>query len=486
MQNQSNLKRDLRPRHIMMIALGGSIGTGLFLASGNTIYSAGPGGALLAYFLMGIMVYFLMTSLGEMSTLMPTTGTFCDYSGRFVDPAFGVAMGYNYFYNWAITTAVDLTAAGILMQYWFPHVPIEIWLITFLALISFLNIFNVRVYGESEYFFSLMKVGGVLIFILVGILMIVGLIGPGPVGFENWKVGGGPFHGGLLAFVTAFLVVGFSFQGTEIVGVAAGEAKDPKTSVPKAIRNVFWRILIFYLLAITVIAFLIPSTSTNLINASTTNIALSPFTMVFSQAGLKIAGSLVNLIIIVAVLSAGNASMYTATRTLWFMARSGQAPKALAHVNHTGIPLRALLITICFGLLSLLTWFWREGVIFTWLVNISALAGFVAWLGIAVSHYRFRKAYLLQGHKLKDLPFKAKLYPFGPILAAVLCVAIIIGQVFTFEWSWLNFFANYIGILAFILLWVGYKVMKKTKLVNLEAARIFDSTDKEASVLTHT
>src|ERR1700677_934528 len=148
MDSPSSLKRELRPRHIMMIALGGSIGTGLFLASGNTIYNAGPGGALLAYALMGVMVYFLMTSLGEMSTLMPTTGTFCEYSGRFVDPAFGIAMGYNYFYNWAITIAVELTAASILMQYWFPHVPVGAWGALFLVLIAGLNFMSVRVFGE--------------------------------------------------------------------------------------------------------------------------------------------------------------------------------------------------------------------------------------------------------------------------------------------------------------------------------------------------
>lgn len=473
MPNPSSLKRDLRPRHIMMIALGGSIGTGLFLASGNTIFSAGPGGALLAYALMGVMVYFLMTSLGEMSTLMPTTGTFCEYAGRFVDPAFGIAMGYNYFYNWAITIAVELTAASILMQYWFPHVPVGTWGALFLVLTAGLNFMNVRIFGESEYCFSFIKVSAVIIFIVVGVLMIIGLVGPGPVGITNWKIGGGPFHGGMLAFLTAFLVVGFSFQGTELVGVAAGEVKDPKTSVPKAIRNVFWRIIIFYIGSIMVIAFLIPSTNSNLINASSTNIALSPFTMVFSQAGLKFAGSLVNFVIVVAVLSACNASMYTSSRTLWYMSKSGQAPNIFAKVSAKGVPVYALIVTILFGTFSLLTWFWREGVIFTWLVNISALAGFVAWAGIAASHYRFRKAYLLQGYQLKDLPFKAKLYPFGPIMAAILCLAIIVGQVFTFQWSWINFFANYTGIIAFLLIWVGYKFFYKTRLVKLTDAIIF-------------
>lgn len=480
---QNLLKRELRPRHIMMIALAGSIGTGLFVASGNTIANAGPGGALLAYILMGIVIYFLMTSLGEMSTLMPTTGTFCDYSGRFVDPSFGFAMGYNYFYNWASAIPVELTAASILMQYWFPHVPIGIWGALFLILIVGLNFFHVRLYGESEYWFSFIKISAVIIFIIVGTLMIFGLLGTDhtTIGFQNWKIGDAPFHKGILGMLAAFLVVGFSFQGTELVGVAAGEVKDPHKSVPKAIRNTFWRIIVFYVLAIAVIAFLIPFTNPNLINASTTNVALSPFTMVFSGAGLKFAGSIVNLIIITAVLSACNASMYTSSRTLWYLSKQGQAPKTLSKVNKAGVPMRALMITALFGMFTLLTWFWHEGIIFTWLVNVSALSGFIAWVGIAVSHYRFRKAYLLQGYKLEDLHFRAKLYPLGPILAAVLCLAVIVGQIFTFEWSLMNFLANYVGVIAFIALWFGYKALKKTKLVDLREAPIFEESSNQVT-----
>lgn len=469
------LKRELRPRHIMMIALAGSIGTGLFVASGNTIASAGPGGALLAYILMGCVIYFLMTSLGEMATLMPTTGTFCDYSGRFVDPSFGFAMGYNYFYNWASAIPVELTAASILMQYWFPHVPIGVWGGFFLLLIAGLNFFHVRLYGETEYWLSFIKISAVVIFIIIGTFMIFGLLGGNhtSVGFQNWKIGHTPFHKGFLGILAAFLVVGFSFQGTELVGVAAGEVRDPQKSVPKAIRNTFWRIIVFYVLAIAIIAFLIPSTNPNLINASTNNVALSPFTMVFSQAGLKFAGSVVNLVIITAVLSACNASMYTASRTLWYLSKEGQAPKYLSKVSPAGVPIPALLVTFLFGMLTLLTWFWHEGVIFTWLVNVSALSGFIAWVGIAASHYRFRKAYLLQGHRLEDLNFKAKLYPLGPILAAVLCIAVIGGQVFTFQWSIANFLANYVGVIAFIVLWFSYKTLKKTTLVDLREVPIF-------------
>lgn len=469
---QYSLKRQLSARHIAMIALGGAIGTGLFLASGNSIATAGPGGALLGYAIMGIMVYFLMTSLGEMATLMPTTGTFCDYSGKFVDPAFGFAMGYNYFYNWAITIAAELTAASILMQYWFPHVPVGVWALGFLVLMSALNYCNVQVYGESEYWFACVKITAVIIFIVVGTLMIFGLLDHQAVGFHNWTLNHGPFQHGWYGFLMVFLVVGFSFQGTELVGVAAGEVDNPRVNVPKAIRKVFWRIVLFYIGAIVIMAFLIPYTDPSLINANNSNVAMSPFTLIFQQAGLKWAGSLVNLVMVTAVLSACNASLYTATRVLWFLADTGQAPRALSKVNHRGVPTRALLITILFGMLSLLLWFVSPGTVFTWLVDASALAGFIAWFGIALSHYRFRKAYILQGRSLSDLPYRAKFYPFGPLFAALLCIAVVAGQVITFPWSWLNFAADYIGLIAFVLLWLAYKVIRKTKCVDLKHCHI--------------
>jgi len=465
------LHRKLKARHLSMIAIGGSIGTGLFVASGNAIYHAGPGGALLAYAIIGIMVYFLMTSLGEMSTLMPATGTFCEYSERFVDPAFGFSMSYNYWFNWAITVAAELSAAAFLMKFWFPHTPFLLWSAIFFFVILGLNVFSVRFYGEAEYWLSSIKVIAVIVFIIFGILIITGVHGSKPLDFQNWTIGDAPFHGGWLAIIGVFMVAGFSFQGTELVGVAAGEVKDPRTSVPKAIKQVFWRILLFYILAIAVISFIIPYTDPRLIHASTNDLALSPFTIVFKRFGLPFTASIMNAIILIAVLSACNASMYSSTRIFWHMAKKKHAPQYFTHINRHGVPLRALLITAIFGCLVFLSSIFGNGQVFIWLVNISSLSGFVAWLGIAISHYRFRKAYLLQGKKLSDLPYRAKLFPFGPIFAFILCLFIILGQEYEMflsgHFHLLNFLATYIGVLTFLILWIAYKAIKKTKVIPL-------------------
>ena len=468
----TTLHRKLSARHLSMIAIGGSIGTGLFVASGNAIYHAGPGGALLAYVVIGVMVYFLMTSLGEMSTLMPATGTFCEHAERFVDPAFGFAMSYNYWFNWAITVAAELSAAAFLMKFWFPDTPFILWSAIFFVIIFGLNIFSVRFYGEVEYWLSSIKVIAVIIFIIFGVLLIIGVHHGNSIDFRNWTIGDAPFHGGWLAAIGVFIVAGFSFQGTELVGVAAGEVKNPRVSVPKAIKQVFWRILLFYILAIVIISFIIPYTDSRLIHASTDNLALSPFTIVFKEFGLPFTASIMNAIILIAVLSACNASLYSATRIFWHMAQKKHAAQFFTQVNQHGVPLRALWITALFGCLVFLSSVFGSGKIFIWLVNISSLSGFIAWLGIAVSHYRFRRAYLAQGKKLGDLPYRAKLFPFGPIFAFILCSIIIVGQEYGLflsgQFHLLDFLATYIGVFVFVILWFGYKIINKTQLIPLQ------------------
>lgn len=316
-----------------MIALGGSIGTGLFLASGTAISTAGPGGALIAYAAVGIMVYFLMTSLGELATFMPDSGSFNTYAARFVDPALGFAMGWNFWYNWAVTIAAELAAATVLIKYWFPDSSSMLWSLLFLVLIFALNVLSVKGYGESEYWFAIIKVATVIIFLAVGVLMIFGIMGGEAVGFSNFTIGDAPIHGGFFAVLGVFMAAGFSFQGTELIGVAAGESENPRENVPRAIRQVFWRILIFYILAITVISLIIPYTHPNLLKGDLENIGVSPFTLVFEKAGLAIAASVMNAVILTSVLSAGNSGMYASSRVLYALARDGKAPRFLGKLN---------------------------------------------------------------------------------------------------------------------------------------------------------
>lgn len=466
------LKRDLKSRHLAMIAIGGAIGTGLFVASGSTISSAGAGGSLLAYIVVGIMVYFVMTSLGEMATFLPVSGSFETYATRFVDPALGFALGWNYWFSWAMTIPAELAAGALVMKYWFPNTPAILWSAIFLAILFLLNVFTVKGYGEGEYWFAGIKVVTIIVFIVLGLAMIFGAFTGHAVGFHNFNLGGSSFHGGGLAIFGTVLIAGFAFQGTEIVGLAAGESADPAKSVPKAIRQVFWRILLFYVFAIFIIGMLIPYTDPSLLKSGVNNIAISPFTLVFQRAGLAFAAALMNAVILTSVLSAGNSAVYVSTRMLWALAREGKAPRFLRKVNKRGVPSMALYVNIIFGLASFLSSMFGNGTVYTWLLNAVGLTGFIAWLGISLSHYRFRKAYLAQGRDLKDLVYRAKWYPFGPIFAFILCAVVIVGQDYTGftggTIDWAGIIATYIGIPLFLVMWLGYKWFKKSRVVPLK------------------
>ncbi|MEK5392629.1 amino acid permease [Margalitia sp. FSL K6-0131] len=479
-QEAHKLKRGLKSRHLTMISIGGAIGTGLFLGSGAAIHTAGPGGALLAYALVGAMVFFVMTSLGEMAAFMPTSGAFSTYGTKFIDPAFGFALGWTYWFNWAMTIAAELTASTMIMKFWFPNSPSLLWSLSFLLLIFLLNYLSVKGYGEGEYWFSFIKVSAVVIFIIVGVLMIFGIMGGEVIGFKNFTVDKAPFPGGFLGVFIVFIAAGFSFQGTEIVGVAAGESEDPAKNVPKAIKSVFWRILLFYILAIFVIGLIIPYTNSNL---ASEDVMVSPFTLVFKKAGLAFAASLMNAVILTAVLSAGNSSLYASTRMLYSMAKEGQAPRIFAKLNKRGVPVAAVILTCIVGMLAFLSSIFGDGIVYLWLMNSIGITGFIFWLGISISHYRFRKAFLAQGHSLDKLPYRAKWYPFGPIFAIIIGLIVILAQDYQAFLSdkidWGSVIAAYMGIPLFLCLWFGFKFIKKTKVVPLEECEIIFDYEKK-------
>ena len=471
-QNTMQLQRKLGARHLNMIAIGGSIGTGLFLASGATIANAGPGGALLAYALIGVMIYFLMTSLGELATHNPTSGAFFTYGTKYVEGGFGFALGWNYWYNWAITVAFELVAVQFIMKFWFPDIPGVYWSAIFLAIIFGINALTVKGFGESEFFFSLIKVLAIIAFIIIGIWMIVKImLTPGVEAFANWSIGDAPFVGGFQALIGVAMIAGFSFQGTEMVGVAAGESKDPKKTIPVAIKQIFWRILLFYIVCIFIIGTLIAYNDPRLLQAAATDdIALSPFTLLYEKAGFAFAASIMNAVILTAILSAGNSGMYSSTRMLFDMARKGSAPKMFARLDPRGVPMNALYATTVIAALCFLTTFFGEQEVFNWLLNMSGMCGFIVWLGIAISHYRFRKGYLAQGYKLEDLAYRAKFFPFAPWFAFILCTIVVLGQNYqdVLAGHWMGVLSTYISIPLFLAIWFGYKWKKKTKLVSYQ------------------
>ncbi|KAI9091466.1 amino acid permease/ SLC12A domain-containing protein [Phlyctochytrium arcticum] len=512
------LKRELQARHLAMISLGGTIGTGLFVASGGAIQSAGPVGALLAYAFMGLTVFCAMTALGEMATLIPVSGSFNHYAARFVDPALGFALSWNYWLSWAITIGAELSAAGIIISFWPAStvVPVWAWALMLLAIILAFNMFGGKGYGEAEYWLSLIKIITVLVFILVGILVAAGALGGTTHGFKHWKDPGAfnpaaPWHNGFANFASTMLVVGFSYMGTEMVGIAAGESANPTKAVPKAIKSVFWRILLFFLCSIFLIGLIIPYNDPDLGAGGEDNIGKAPFTLVFSRAKVQGIDHIMNAVLLTVILSASNSALYCGSRTIMSMALEGKAPKIFAKINRRGVPVPALIATSFFGVVVAAAQVFAGESVFAWVLGMSAVTGFVSWAGIGFTHLRFRKAYIAQGRDLSRLPYKAIAFPASSLLCAIVCTLVTLtsgydafvaqdmvgeGDAATsvgvkFQFSGLIFVQRYVNLVFFLALWIGYKLVKKTKMVPLLDAdfdtgvRWYEHDNKESKAYVH-
>ncbi|KAG0263339.1 hypothetical protein BG011_008968 [Mortierella polycephala] len=469
------LQRNLAARHLTMISLGGTIGTGLFLASGSSIALAGPGFAQVAYCLIGSMVFCFMSSLGEMTTYLPVAGSINTYGTRFFDPALGFMLGWVYWFSWSITLAAELVASSIIISYWVSpeQCPGWVWALVFIVVLTSLNLVSVKAYGETEYWLSLIKVLAVFIFIIVGFLYIGGAVGtrdpaepkPGPEVFNM-----GPFHGGFVGLFSIFLNAGFSFQGAELVGIAAGETKNPRKNVPRAIRQVFWRILLFYVLTILIIGLCIPYDDPALANDEE-SIESSPFTRVFVRAGIKVGADIMNAVILVAILSAGNSGLYASSRALHTLSKEGNAPQFFSYTNRWGVPIYAVLSTSLIGCFAFIVSLPQigQGQAYEWLLSLSSTTGFIAWLGIAFNHIRFRMAYVAQGRNINDLPFVSRLYPWGPIYTILVCLVILFGQGYTAfsPFDLKAFLSAYVTLPFVFILYFGKKFWSKTRILAL-------------------
>jgi len=403
------------------------------------------------------MVLFLMQSLGEMAAHLPVPGSFQTYATRYVSSSFGFAMGWNYWFNWAITVAAELVAVGEVMKYWLPETPSWVWAGIFLVLLTGLNALSAKAYGEGEFWLATIKVVTVIVFLIAGIAMIFGVLGGASPGASNWTTGEAPFVGGPVAIFAIFMVAGFSFQGTEMIGIAAGESKNPRRDVPRALTSVFWRIMLFYIGAMVVIGFLIPYTDPNLLTAAEGDINISPFTLIFERAGIAFA-------------AAAMKGLYVSARMLFSLAQEGKAPKIFTKVNKGGVPMPALMATSAVGAVGFIASVISPDAAYLWLVNVSGLAGFITWVGIAVAHYRFRRAYMRQGHSLNDLPYTAPFFPVGPIIAFIMCLLVIGGQNYEaiLAGDWVGVMSSYIGLPVFVAVWAIHAIVTRDRLIPLE------------------
>ncbi|KAI8877473.1 hypothetical protein K501DRAFT_198139 [Backusella circina FSU 941] len=466
------LKRSLKARHLAMISLGGVIGQGLFLSAGGNLNRAGPAGALIAYAIIGFIVFWVTFSLGEMATYIPVSGSFTVFCRRFVDKSFGAVIGYNYWACWAVIVASELTALPLVMSFWTTKVPNAAWSAIYLVIIFTLNMFGARSYGEAEYWFSLIKIIAVLVFIIVGCVTSGGLIGnttPHIVyGFKYWK-DPGAFSNGALGVVNAFVLASFSMQGTEIVGITAGECENPVKQVPRAIRNVFWRIIIFYLGSVFVMGMLIRwDDERNL--SSSSDVTVSPFTIVFEEAGLQAVAHIMNAVILITVLSCANSGLYVGSRMMCALANEGIAHHKLAYISKRGVPVYSICVTAAVSFVTFATSFIPGKGLFVVLTDLSGIAGFTTWGGIAFAHYRFRSAMKKQGRSVEELPIKAPFHPFGDIFGMIACVVIslLAGYSYFVPADAVGLIGNYAGIILCIIGYICTKLYTKSKMVPLD------------------
>lgn len=397
---------------MLMISLGGVIGTGLFLSSGYTIHEAGPLGTIIAYMVGAFLVYLIMLCLGELSVAMPYTGAFHVYATKYIGPGTGFTVAILYWLTWTIALGSEFTASGLIMQKWFPNIATWKWSLFFIILIFLLNAISVKWFAKAEFWFSSIKVFTVIIFIILGILAILGVI---KYGHQQHAIGlkhiydHGLFPNGFSGVFTTMLTVNFAFSGTELIGITAGEAKNPSKTIPKAIHATIWRLIIFFIGSIFIISILIPYQKSG--------VTQSPFVTVFNNMGIPYTSDIMNFVILTAIISAANSGLYASTRMLWSLSNEGSIPKFIAKTNHANVPIIALIFSMIGGILSLFSSIYAASSVYLVLVSISGLAVVFVWMAIALSQYNFRKDFLKKGGNLNKLGYKTPFYPMTPILA---------------------------------------------------------------------
>jgi phenylalanine-specific permease len=407
------LQRGLQNRHIQLIALGGAIGTGLFLGIGPAIQMAGPA-VLLGYGIAGIIAFLIMRQLGEMVVEEPVSGSFSHFAWKYWGPFAGFLSGWNYWVMFVLVGMAELTAAGIYMQYWLPDVPTWIWAAAFFIIINAANLVNVRLYGEMEFWFALIKVLAIIAMIGFGLWLLFSGHGGEHASVDNlWQ------HGGFLAtgwhgLIMSLAVIMFSFGGLELIGITAAEARDPQKTIPKAVNQVVYRILLFYIGSLVVLLALYPW-----VNVKADS---SPFVMIFHELDSNIVASALNFIILVASLSVFNSGVYSNSRMLFGLSVQGNAPAFLTRVNARGVPVNSLFLSAAITSLVIVINYLLPKEAFGLLMALVVATLLLNWIMICLAHLKFRAAMRRQGRVTQ---FKALLYPAGNYICIAFLVLIL-------------------------------------------------------------
>ena len=403
MNNEEELSRSLKSRHIQMIAIGGSVGVGLFLASSKMIEIAGPS-VLLSFSITGFMVYLIMRSLGEMSVQYPVSGSFSAYANEFWSPLVGYVTGWSYWFLWAFGVMAEITAIGTCMKYWFPNIPIWVWALASLVMLTLINLVDVKFFGEFEFWFSIVKVVTIIAFIILGFaLIIINFVNSGfrEIEFSNLWTHGGFFPKGILSVILAIGPVSITFIGLESVGLTAGETKNPEKELPSAINKVLLMACIFYIGSLFIIMSLFPWDNIDPSN--------SPFVLTFENIGFRSAAGIINFVIITSTLSACNSGIFSSSRMVHTLASQDCAPRFLSKLNEKSVPVAATLFSAVFMLIGVgISFFFPEGA-FNLLLGMCGMAGVFIWMVILITQIKFRKT--LDSEAVSELKYKSLWFP---------------------------------------------------------------------------
>jgi len=412
-----------------------------------------------------------------MAVLFPVAGSFSAFSTRFIESSWGMAMGWNYALQWLVTLPLEIVAATITIQYWNSSINADAYVIIFLAFVVLINVFGVKGYGEAEFVLSIIKIIAVVAFIILGIVLVAGNhTDDGQyIGGLYWR-DPGAFANGFKGLCSVFVTASFAFAGTELSGLAAAETENPHKTLPSAIKATFIRIFVFYLLALTFVTLLVPYNNENLINAYGANTKYSPFVIAIEEAGIAVLPSVFNAVIMLAVLSVGNSSVYGSSRTLAALAIQGQAPAILGYIDKRGRPLVAIAISLAFGFFGFFAGSGKEVPAFNWMIALSGLSSIFTWGSICLAHLRFRRAWRLQGHSLNELAFRAQAGIAGSWLGLILNCLVLIAQFWTgmapIGYGSMSasdraeyFFQQYLAVPVVVIMYAGFKWYYRTALI---------------------
>ncbi|WP_329276854.1 amino acid permease [Streptomyces sp. NBC_01451] len=414
----SGLQAGLKNRHLSMIAIGGVIGAGLFVGSSSGIQTAGPG-ILLSYALVGTLVVLVMRMLGEMSAANPTSGSFSAHADRALGRWAGFSIGWLYWFFWVVVLAVEATAGATILEGWVPAVPQWAWALIVMVVLTATNLVSVGSYGEFEFWFAGIKVVAISAFVIIGGLAVFGVL-PGvdsdKAGLSNLTDSGGFLPNGPGAILTGVLLVVFSFMGSEIATLAAGESEDPQRAVTKSTNSIIWRVAVFYLGSIFVVVTLLPWNDPSIKEKGSYVAALD-------SLGIAHAGQIMNFIVLTSVLSCLNSGLYTASRMAFSLGQRGDAPRAFARTTSRGVPLAAIVASVVFGFVAVFFNYKFPDSVFLFLVNSSGAVALFVWLVICFSQLRMRK--IIERESPEKLVVKMWLYPYLTWATAALIVFVL-------------------------------------------------------------